>query len=261
MIRFCPLASGSKGNSFYVEIGSTIKFLIDAGLSAKALTERLQQLNVDIRDLSAIFITHEHIDHVRALDILSKKYAIPVIANLETAKAIQANATNKIPFKLFTSSEAFSFLDMHILPFRIRHDAQEPVGFSFTIDSLKIALATDLGEVTPTVVEALKNSNILVIEANHDPELVELSKRPSYYKWRVLSPVGHLSNENAAELIASVHHDRLEKVYLAHLSSECNTKEKAYEQVGQILQRHHIELPLSIAAQDCIGESHTCCRF
>lgn len=249
MDGFCPLASGSRGNALYIGTKKT-KLLVDCGLSAKNIKDRLAHINVDIAELQAIIITHEHGDHIQGLKVLASKYGIPVYANNETAKAIARSFDTRPKFKIFTTGDAFTIEDIEIKPFRVMHDAADPVAFTLQTDSFKIGICTDLGFVTKTVENQLKGCDLLYVEANHEPELVMNSKRPPVYKQRVLGRSGHLSNNSCAELICNVYNENLRQVYLAHLSQECNTPEQALQVVGEILHKSGINVPLTVAHQD-----------
>lgn len=249
MKGFCPLASGSKGNCIYLGTNQ-VKILIDAGLSARAIQQRLSEINVDIADIDAILVTHEHTDHIQGLRVLAYKMGIPVFANHETAKGI-VNTFHDCPkFKIFSTGETFEFGDMEIHPFSIQHDTLDPVAFTIRIGDVKLGICTDLGFATTLVQSQLRECDYLYLEANHQPSMVHASPRPMVYKQRVLSRTGHLSNESCGQLLAKVHSPRLKHVYLAHLSSECNTPETALGVVRSILADHGIDLSLGIAYQD-----------
>jgi phosphoribosyl 1,2-cyclic phosphodiesterase len=249
---FCPLASGSKGNCLYLGTAHT-KILIDAGLSFSATKERLSQIGVDLKEIDAILISHEHTDHIRGLELLSSKMDIPVLANSETAKVI-ASTTKKMPrFKIFSTGETFAFGEIEIHPFSVQHDTLDPVGFTFSFDSIKIGVCSDLGFVTTLIKSRLKRCDYLYIEANHEPSMVYASSRPLIYKQRVLGRQGHLSNEMCIDLLKEVYHPALKHVYLAHLSSECNHPELALKKVQSALSKPN--LSISIAYQDKISKS------
>ncbi len=248
MIGFCPLASGSKGNALYFGTPQ-VKILIDCGISFKDLAERLSKIGVEPGELDAVIITHEHIDHIRGLPVLCKKLDIPVFANLETAKAIVCAAKYNPKFKIFSTGDSFRFRDVDIHPFSIPHDAMDPVAFTFKMDSLKLGVCADLGFASTLVMHQLQRCDYLYLEANHQPSMVHACSRPVVYKQRVLSRQGHLSNEDSAEVIVSVHHDKLKHVYLAHLSSECNTPDTALKIVKEALERKQKELTVSVAPQ------------
>jgi phosphoribosyl 1,2-cyclic phosphodiesterase len=249
MLGFCPLASGSKGNVVYVGTENT-KILVDAGLSAKAIKERLDAIGVPLSSIDACIISHEHHDHIQGLKVLAFKLGIPVIANYETAKAICHHFHDCPKFKIFTNGEAFEFKDLEIQSFSVKHDAVDPVGFTIRTPKLKIGVCTDLGYVTHQVSSNLASCDILYVEANHQPSMVHASSRPLVYKERVLGPTGHLSNEACGELLQKVYHEGLKSVYLAHLSSECNTPKVALDVVGGMLQQRIDTLSLQVAHQD-----------
>lgn len=254
MIGFCPLASGSKGNSIFLGT-PRLKLLIDAGLSGKATKEKLAEIGVDVHDLDAILITHEHSDHIQGLRVLALKLGIPVFANQETAKGIVEQLGDCPKFKIFSTGETFEFGDLQIHPFSIQHDTLDPVAFTIKLDGLKLGFCTDLGFVSSLVQHQLQGCDYLYVEANHQPSMVHASPRPMVYKQRVLSRNGHLSNEACGQLLTKIAHPQLKHVHLAHLSSECNTPETAIGVVQKILQDHGIQLDLCVAPQHMISKS------
>lgn len=254
MKGFCPLASGSKGNSIYVGTDQA-KILIDAGISAKATTMKLAQIGVDIQDIDAIIISHEHTDHIGGLRVLAFKYGIPVFANHETAKGIVETFHECPKFKIFTTGETFQFADLEIHPFSIQHDTLDPVAFTIRTMGLKLGFCTDLGFVTSLVKHQLRDCDYLYVEANHQPSMVHASSRPMIYKQRVLSRSGHLSNESCGELLREIAHPNLKHVHLAHLSSECNTPQTALTVIQEILAREGITLDMVTAPQDMISKA------
>lgn len=201
MKGFCPLASGSKGNCVYLGTGQT-KILIDAGISAKALQARLGEINVDLAEIDAILITHEHTDHIQGLKTLAYKMGIPVLANHETAKGIVDVFHDCPKFKIFSTGESFEFGDLEIHPFSIQHDTVDPVAFTIKTGSLKLGFCTDLGFATTLVQSKLQECDYLYLEANHQISMVHSSSRPMIYKQRVLSRSGHLSNEACGTLLS-----------------------------------------------------------
>jgi phosphoribosyl 1,2-cyclic phosphodiesterase len=253
MKGFCPLASGSKGNCIYVGTDE-VKILIDAGISGKAVQVRLQQIGVDISDIDAILVTHEHTDHILGLKTLAFKLGIPVFANSGTAHGIAHYFHSKPKLKIFSTGEIFEFGDLEIHPFTIQHDTIDPVGFTIKTPNLKLGFCADIGFVTTLVQQHLKECDYLYIEANHEPSMVHACSRPMLYKQRVLSRTGHLSNEACGKLLCDVAHSNLKKVHLAHMSSECNAPEKALSVIGELLQQQGISLDLAVAPQ------HTICQ-
>jgi phosphoribosyl 1,2-cyclic phosphodiesterase len=254
MIGFCPLASGSKGNSIYFGTTET-RILIDAGISAGALVKKLAQIHVEIETIQAILITHEHTDHIRGLPLICEKYNIPVLANAETAKGIVQALNFRPRLKIFTTGEPFSFGDLEILPFSIPHDTLDPVGFTIRAMGYKFGFCADLGHVTSLVRKMLEKCHYLYIEANHQPSMVHASHRPPIYKERVLGKQGHLSNEECAGLLMALCHNGLKHIHLAHLSSECNSEELALKIAKEAIKSTNGEVTVSIAYQDRVSDS------
>ncbi|MDR3624252.1 MAG: MBL fold metallo-hydrolase [Chlamydiales bacterium] len=253
MKGFCPLASGSKGNSIFFGTENT-KILIDAGLSAKAIKARLSEIRVDIADIDAILISHEHGDHIQGLRVLAFQLGIPVFTNSETARGIHAYFNDSPKLKLFSTGESFEFKDIEIHPFSIQHDTLDPVAFTLRTKETKIGVCTDLGFVTSLVEHHLQNCDYLYVEANHEPSMVHASSRPMVYKQRVLGRNGHLSNEACGKLLQRVIHPKLKHVYLAHLSSECNSPEKALMVVKSHLPEN-TSFEISIAPQATLARA------
>lgn len=251
MHGFCPLASGSKGNSIFVGTKNT-RILIDAGLRAKPLLERLAEIGVSPDTLQAILVTHEHIDHIAGIAVLAEKFKIPVFANADTAKGIVDALGFRPPFKIFSTGDPFCFGDLEILPFSIPHDTLDPVAFTIRTSALKMGFCADLGVATSLIRKHLELCDYLYLEANHEPSMVHSCARPQVYKTRVLGKQGHLSNVDCGKLLAAVFHSNLKHVHLAHLSSECNTEEVALQVVRQELGI--LEVPLSIAYQDRVSK-------
>lgn len=250
MIGFCPLASGSKGNCIYFGTDKT-KLLIDAGISAKKIEQKLAEIQVDISKIDAVLITHEHMDHILGIKVLAEKYKIPVLVNSETAKGIYHALKIDVGFKIFTTFEMFSFQDLDIFPFTIQHDTLDPVAFTIQTPDIKFGICTDLGHVTTIVENSLQGCDYLYLEANHHPPMVHACLRPAVYKQRVLGRQGHLSNEDCAKLVMKLHHKDLKAVFLAHLSSECNSKELALKMVEDHLLEKKV--PLYIAHQEKVS--------
>ncbi|MDE3046327.1 MAG: MBL fold metallo-hydrolase [Verrucomicrobiota bacterium] len=251
MIGFCPLASGSKGNAIYVGTKET-RLLIDAGISVKALTARLAQIDVPLTSIQAILVTHEHTDHIAGLALLAQKLNVPILANVETAKGIIAALGVRPRFKIFATDEPFCFGDFEIHPFSVPHDTMDPVAFVIRANGLKIGVCADLGHVTSMIRKHLENCDYLYIEANHQPSMVHASARPQVYKTRVLGRQGHLSNQECAELLKAIYHPGLKHIHLAHLSSECNTPEVALQIIREALYGKPVDI--SIAYQEKVSK-------
>lgn len=254
MKGFCPLASGSKGNCIYLGTDQK-KILIDAGISSKAVKSKLEEINVDLADIDAILITHEHTDHIQGLKMLAYKYGIPVFANQETAKGIVEVFRDCPKFKIFCTGETFEFGDLEIHPFSVQHDTIDPVAFTIRCNGLKLGFCTDLGFVTTLVQTQLQECDYVYVEANHQPSMVHASSRPMIYKQRVLSRSGHLSNEACGHLLSQIFHPKLKHAHLAHLSSECNSPEVALTVISDILKTKGIQLDMGIAYQERISKA------
>lgn len=227
-IRLCVLASGSRGNSTFIGTETT-RILIDAGLSAKQVALRLAEIGERPEDLDAICVTHEHTDHIAGIRVLQRKYGIPVYANGGTLDGIRAaqKGAHELVCRQFTTGAGFALGDFEVEPFSIPHDAYEPVGFVLRCEGVSIGMATDVGIVTNLIRQKLRACDVVVIEANHEESMVHEAPRPWSLKQRILSNQGHLSNRAAADLVAGIAGEGLRHLFLAHLSSDCNSPSRA----------------------------------
>jgi phosphoribosyl 1,2-cyclic phosphodiesterase len=223
MLRFTILGSGSSGNCAYLETVHT-RLLVDAGFSAKQIELRLGSIGRSIGDVQAIFLTHEHGDHVCGLPVLAKRHNIPVYCNRLTAEFLNPQMPGFTGWRLFESGATVDLGDLKVNSFSVPHDAYDPVGFMFYHALGNIGFLTDLGYATKLVIERVRQARALVLEANHDLRLLqEDTRRPWSVKQRILSRHGHLSNDAAAEVAGEVVTDVMEDLYLGHLSSDCNS--------------------------------------
>jgi phosphoribosyl 1,2-cyclic phosphodiesterase len=232
-MRFSVLSSGSKANCTYIDAGEA-RILIDCGLSASRAAERLESLGVPPDSITAILVTHEHSDHLLGVPVFSRRHKVPVFANRRTAAFLKPC----YGIEHFSTGEPFSLGEVRINPFSIVHDAVDPVGFVVTARGLKFAQATDLGRVTPLVRDALALAQAIVIESNHDQEMLRYCSYPWELKQRIASSHGHLSNRCAATLLGELRHPELLHVVLGHLSEESNSPELALETSRQFLLGH-----------------------
>lgn len=232
MFNFCSLFSGSSGNCLFVQSDST-KILIDCGESAKKIALALSQININIEEINAILITHEHSDHVKSLATISNKYNIPIYINKETLDAIpeQKSKLKNENINLFNFKNNFIIGDLEIHPFQIPHDAANPCGFNVLHDSSKISIATDIGHMTPEILLNLEKSSFVLLESNYDPNVLKCSSYPYHLKERIAGPYGHLSNETAGKTISHLIKFGLKTAMLGHLSKENNFPELAYKTV------------------------------
>ena len=257
-MEVCTLASGSSGNSLLVRSGET-NILIDAGISARRITTGLKSLGVNPEKLSAILVTHAHSDHISGLATLTKKLNMPIFASADTAHQICC----KIPWidyliEEVRPGEGFELDEMWCQSFATPHDAPGSMGYSVTANGCKVALATDLGHLTQSVMEGIAGSDLLVAEANHDEEWVKTGPYPPFLKQRILGDYGHLSNETGALLVQRGVELGARTVLLAHLSSENNTPARARNTVARHL--HYVgidperDLELTVAPRSEPGK-------
>lgn len=226
-VQFTILASGSSGNCAYLECGET-RVLIDAGLSALQIRKRLASIGRTPESLSAVLVTHEHGDHICGLGVLCEKLGIPIYANRLTADAAGRSLERKLAWRIFETGAAFEIGSVGVQSFSVPHDAMDPVGFALTAAGRRIGFLTDLGHVTQLILQRVRHSEVLVLEANHDLHLLqEDTRRPWSTKQRILSRHGHLSNHAAADVAAELAPHGLSTVYLGHLSRDCNRPELA----------------------------------
>jgi phosphoribosyl 1,2-cyclic phosphodiesterase len=235
------LASGSRGNCALVSSAST-KILVDAGISCRETFKRMKALSEDPHSLSAILITHEHSDHVYGLAVLAKKLRIPVFMTGATHQAwsrAMRNQNGEKPqlekFERFESGHSFQVGDIGVRPFTIPHDAADPVGFTFRAEGIKVGVATDLGYIPLSVRDHLRGCDVLVVESNHDVEMLRVGPYPWSVKQRVMSRVGHLSNLALADFFSNDYDNNATFVVLAHLSEQNNHPEIARREAEKAL--------------------------
>ena len=251
-LQVCVLASGSSGNSVYVASEKT-RVLIDAGLSAKQIAVRLEQIGVVPESINGVCISHEHGDHINGVRVLQKRHGVPVYANAGTINGIRRQPkSDEISIKVFQTGSPFEIGDITIEPFSVPHDAYEPVGFRLQAHGTAVGIVTDLGMATSLIREKLKGCHAIIVESNHDEDLLQEAPRPWPLKQRIRSRQGHLSNTGAAQLISECATDALEHVFLSHLSSDCNTPDTALRTVASQLRLDglgHINLEISLARE------------
>lgn len=232
-LSFSILGSGSSGNSALL-VTPQARILIDAGLSARKLAAKLESLGEALAGIDAVFLTHEHGDHASGIATLRKFPKLPVFANAATSKAVQAGLDHTPNWHIFETGDRFRFRDLEVRSFSVPHDARDPVGFRFTWgreDDLfearrSLAVLTDLGHAPAHVHDHLRDCEVLVLEANHCPKLLQAdTRRPWSLKQRISGRHGHLSNAAARDLLLAVASRTWRRVYLTHLSRECNTRE------------------------------------
>jgi phosphoribosyl 1,2-cyclic phosphodiesterase len=236
MIHLTVLGSGSSGNACIVSTGET-HLLVDAGISAKQLDQRMRTAGYDPALLHGVLLTHEHGDHTAGLYVFNKQYDIPIYTTPLTREVIADEFRKPPQWRLMNTGTVFEIRDLRIECFPVQHDAVDPVGFIFQDQQCKLGLVSDVGSITNLIRDRISGSNTLFIEANYDTELLEQDlKRPWSTKQRISSRHGHLSNHQVAEFVCDIAHSELHQVVLGHLSEDCNDPAKAVHLVQQALQ-------------------------
>lgn len=251
---FCSLFSGSSGNSIFVSSGEA-NVLIDAGLPGKSIEKALCKINVDVSKIDAIFVTHEHIDHVKGVGVISRKYNIPIYANSLTWVAMM-KTIGKIKeenIRIITDS-CVTIKDMNIINYKTSHDAASPCGYSLESSQKKVCITTDLGFVTKEIETILKDADVILLECNHDIEMLKFGPYPYVLKRRILSNIGHLSNDDCGKTIVEISNGKYKRIILGHLSKTNNYPDLAYQTVVNILNENGIDInkniSLTIAKRD-----------
>jgi phosphoribosyl 1,2-cyclic phosphodiesterase len=225
-MRFASLGSGSRGNGLLVQQGRTT-LLVDCGFGLREVRERLERLGLAPQELTAVVVTHEHGDHLGGVVRLAGKYALPVYLTHGTWTEASRTSIGQVDVRVFDSHVAFPLGDLEVSPFPVPHDAREPVQFVFSDGTRRLGLLTDTGCITTHVVRMLSGCDALVLECNHDPDLLEAGAYPIALKRRIAGDYGHLSNADAARLLAETERGRLQHVVAAHLSEQNNRPELA----------------------------------
>lgn len=248
---FLSLVSGSSGNCSLISDGNTT-ILVDCGLSCKKLGEALLKAKVNPDDISAILLTHEHSDHIKGAGVVSRKYGLPVFATAETHRCLDIGLDGE-NIKYLSPDVDFEVGTIGIRPFSIPHDAANPVGFNFFCKGNKLSLATDIGAMNDYILEHLKGSLAVLLEANHDVETLKKGRYPAVLKRRILSDTGHLSNLDAAKTAVFLASSGTRHIMLGHLSGENNTPRAAYTTVSNTLTENGIvtdkDVALSVASR------------
>ncbi|WP_160724564.1 MBL fold metallo-hydrolase [Bacillus sp. USDA818B3_A] len=236
-LRYSILASGSTGNALYVE-SDEHSFLVDAGFSGKQMESLFSQIDRDISKLSGIFVTHEHSDHIKGIGVLARKYHLPVYANEKTWRAMESSV-GAIPTEqkfVFNMETVKSFGSIDIESFGVSHDAAEPMFYVFHHADKKLVLITDTGYVSDRMKGTISDADVYIFESNHDVQMLRMGRYPWNTKRRILSDLGHVSNEDAALAMSDVIGDKTKRIYLAHLSLDNNMKDLAKMAVTQTLE-------------------------
>ncbi len=256
-LRVCLLGSGSGGNTAYIGHPSDGKregqgVLIDAGLSATQIVSRLRAIQVDIREIKGVLITHEHQDHVNGADQLALHYQIPIYANEGTCLAAKNLRKLPVSVRFFETGVPFWVDPFFIHPFSVSHDAADPVGYTVRTDWHQVGMVTDLGCLTPSL-DALRGCDLLILESNYDPHLLQHGPYPDHLKKRVLGNRGHLSNEDSCRLLRTLLHPGLKTLFLAHLSQKNNLPHLASQAAEAALEKAESDVRLYLGWQDFVS--------
>lgn len=260
MIKLASLFSGSSGNAIYISNENT-HILVDAGLSGKRIEEAMTAAGGDIRNIQAIVISHEHIDHTMGAGILSRRFNIPIYANHRTWEAMRSQLNKIKPecIRVFNTGQPFNIGDMEVQSFPTPHDAAESVGFNFRCSKKTVTIATDIGHMDKTLLSNLEGSDMILIESNHDVEMLKMGRYPWPLKQRILSDTGHLCNEIAGKVVAYLASRGTQKFLLGHLSAENNFPELAFQTVKNALNEKSIivgkDVYLGVAYRDRASEA------
>ena len=243
MIRFCTLFSSSGGNCAFVSDGST-NLLVDAGVSASKIVNALESIGVSPGEIDGILVTHEHSDHVSGIGVLTRKYNIPVYVNEATLSGFEntSSAPSPLCVHTITTGSSCDIRSANVRSFKTSHDSRESVGYTITMEGRKLGIATDTGCVTKPLLSALAGCEAVIIEANHDIDMLNKGMYPYPLKKRILSDTGHLCNENCAWLATQLAIWGTKHIVLGHLSDNNNTPDKAYDAVHKMLTENNFEI-------------------
>ena len=250
---FCPLCSGSSGNASFLEAEGR-RFLIDAGLTRKRIAALLESIGVPLHTIDAVFLTHEHVDHVAGAGVLARAHHIPVYAAADCFSALPPSV-GEIPaacMRVFEPDREFFCGKVRVLPFSTPHDAAHAVGYSFMAEGRKVTVMTDVGHVDERLLTQLSGSDLVLLEANHDVDMLLAGPYPYPLKQRILSRRGHLCNEDCGRALIALHERGVRNVILGHLSRENNTPELARVTIEAMLESAGIlsDMRVSVALRD-----------
>ena len=258
-MKFCSLSSGSSGNSQFIASKET-RLLLDAGVTGKYIKEAMESIGEKPEDLDGILVTHEHSDHVKGVGVLMRRYDLPLYVHEDTWLEMksQLGKINEDKLCFIDGINKFEIKDLSIIPFAIDHDAVHPLGFSFLNEGVVVSVAMDLGHMTEEIIRILENSDLLMLEANHDVEMLKIGRYPWFLKQRILGDSGHLSNDAAGKaLVKMFERGAPGCVLLGHLSHENNFPELAIETVRGILKENGLrdgkDLDLDMTYRNKVG--------
>ncbi|MDR1101717.1 MAG: MBL fold metallo-hydrolase [Clostridiales bacterium] len=260
-MRFCALSSGSSGNSAFLE-HKNVRVLIDCGRSGKHIEAALREIGENAEDLRGILVTHEHIDHIRGVGVLARRFNLPVYATCGTWEAMaRSGQIGEIPernVRRFNCGDEVDFGAFCAKSFRTPHDAAQPVGYRFELGAKSVVVATDIGHVSAEVEENIYGADVALLESNHDIDMLEQGEYPPYLKLRILGENGHLSNRAAAGIAAKMVKSGTSHLILGHLSEKNNTPELArrevFEAMDKIKAKVGQDVKIGVASRHCVSE-------
>lgn len=254
-MRFAILGSGSRGNCVYIEYGQT-SILVDGGFSGKEIAARLRTIDRDIDDITAICVSHEHNDHIAGVGVISRRCKIPVFANPGTFQAGEKRLGRLYQQKEFATGDSLEIHDLQVRSFPVSHDTADPVGYVISSGTVHLGYCTDTGKVSKLMQVRLARCHGLILEFNHNLEMLKNGPYPLALQQRVRSSQGHLANEDAAELLQHLQHRELKYAVLAHLSEANNTPQLALDAARQIIE-NGVQTELVLANQDTPSQLYT----
>ena len=253
-VNIIVLGSGSSGNAILLVAGNNA-ILIDAGFSRKELLTRLNKCSIDPAIIKAVLITHEHSDHTKGLRVFADHLRIPAYTTYNTAKYLKTKNLLSAKQIIFDSGTPFQVLDFNVHPFRVAHDAIDPVGFIVSLKGIEVGIALDLGHINTLAKCRLKGCNALLLESNYEVELLKNSQRPLRLKKRIASKFGHLSNDDAMSSLESILTENTTHLLLGHISSECNDHDILHSKASEkLLQLKRTDIQLTVLKQNTPSE-------
>jgi len=235
-VKFASLGSGSKGNATIIDTENGC-LMIDCGFSIKETTRRLERVGKSPQDISAILVTHEHSDHWKGVLPFSSKFSIDVYATAGCYRAVNVSPATSELLKVICSHSEFMINNVHVLPIPVPHDANEPVQYIFSYDQYRLGILTDVGNITPYIVEQYNNCSGLLVEANHDIELLQAGAYPKFLKDRVAGQWGHLNNHQTASLLSAIDQQSIQKLVIGHISESNNNSARVKQAIEGVFTR------------------------
>lgn len=242
-LRFISFASGSSGNCYFVG-NASYGILIDAGIGVRTIKKRLKEIGLDFSHILGVFVTHDHIDHIKAVGALGEVHHIPIyttrLIHEGIAKSYGVTERLNASRRFIEKNETISVFDFYVTSFPVSHDGTDNVGYTITYRGKRFTIATDLGYISEQVAQHIQKANYLVIEANYDEQMLRTGRYPAYLKARVAGRTGHMANNDTACCLSENYRDGLDYIYLCHLSKDNNTPQKAYNEVQSHLSEKGI---------------------